>query len=103
MGTGNPVPDNPMTGRRDWGTQVGMTPTLQPNVWVQKMTKQDDPEASRNGFERTSTAAGWWGVVLIPCLIGPAQQDMDNLTTADLADCKRVKAAILQTLNLRKL
>lgn len=34
-------------------------------------------------FERTTMAAGWatdqWAVVLIRCLIGPAQHDVDML------------------------
>lgn len=38
--------------------------------------------------------------VLIPCLIGPAQQAIDTLLTQDLGNYKKVQEAILQTLNL---
>lgn len=66
------------------------------------MTKEDDIEAYINAFE--STAAGWaksqWAAVLIPCLIGPAQQAVDTLPTQDLGDYKYVREAILQTLKL---
>lgn len=66
------------------------------------MTKDDDPEAFLNAFERMATVARWpetqWAVMLIPCLIGPAEQAMDTLPTPDLGDYK--KDAILQTLNL---
>lgn len=39
-------------------------------------------------------------VVLIPCLIRLAQQVIDTLLTRDLNDYTKVRAAILQTLNL---
>lgn len=48
-----------------------------PLVKVQKLPSENDLEAFPNTFERTTTAAGWahdqWTVVLISCLIGPAQ------------------------------
>lgn len=68
------------------------------------MTPTNDLEAFFNTFENTSTSAGWsedqWAVVPVPCLIGSAQQMVNTLPTADLADYQRVKVAILQTLNL---
>lgn len=75
-----------------------------PVVKVQKMMPDDDPEAFLNTFECTPTATGWaqdqWAAVLIPCLIGPAQQAVDTLSPTNLTDYARVRAAILQTLNL---
>lgn len=72
-------------------------------VWVHKMTTTDDPEAFLNAFERTTTVAGWpqdqWASVLIPHLIGPAQQAIGTLFATDLTDYAKVKAAILQALN----
>lgn len=38
--------------------------------------------------------------MLIPCLIRPTQQAVDTLLAADLADYFKVKAIILQTLNI---
>lgn len=47
---------------------------------------------------------GWpecqWSAVLIPCLIGLAQQAMDTLPMQDLTDYKKVRVAILQMLKL---
>lgn len=75
-----------------------------PVVKVQKMTPADGPEAYLNIFKRMATAAGWapeqWVAVLIPCLIGPVQQVVDMLLSADLNDYAQVRAVILQTLNL---
>lgn len=64
-----------------------------PLVKVQKMMPEDDLEAFLNTFESTATAAGWahhqWAAVLIPCLIGPAQQAMDTLPPANLTEYAR--------------
>lgn len=68
------------------------------------MTKDDDPKAFINALERTAVAAGWpkaqWATVFIPCLIGLAQQSVDTLPLHDLGKYKKVRAAVLQTLNL---
>lgn len=68
------------------------------------MSKEDDPEAFINAFERMAVAAGWleaqWSAILIPFLIGPAQLAMDTLPLQDLCDYKKVRAAVLQRLNL---
>lgn len=68
------------------------------------MTPVDDPEAYLNAFERMATAARWaqtqWAIVLIPCLIGPAQQAVDTLPASDLNDSPKMNATILQMLNL---
>lgn len=37
--------------------------------------------------------------MLIPCLIGPAQQAIDTLLMSDFTDYAKVRGAILQTLN----
>lgn len=71
---------------------------------MQKMTPTDDPKAYLNAFECMATLAGWaqaqWAAVLIPCLIEPAQQAVDTLPATDLNDYPKVRAAILQMLNL---
>lgn len=73
-------------------------------VRAQKMTPNDDPEAFINAFERITIAAGWptmqWSAILILCFIRPTQQAMDTLPLQDLCDYKKVKTAILQSLNL---
>lgn len=75
-----------------------------PRVRAQKMMVADDPEAFINTFECTMVADGWpssqWLTILIPCLIGPAQQAVDTLPLQDLPDYKKVKVYVLQTLNL---
>lgn len=68
------------------------------------MIQDDDPKSFLNEFEWTTTAAGWpetqWAIVLISCLIGPAQEAMDTLLTANLANYWKVLDDILQPLNL---
>lgn len=62
------------------------------------MTTADDLKVFLNTFDGTATVAGWpqdpWASVLIPCLIGLAQQAVSTLPTAKLADYNKVKAAI---------
>lgn len=69
------------------------------------MTHDNNPEAFINSFEHTMASASCpkdqWGLVVIPCFIGTAQQSVDTLPASDLADYQKVKAAIFQTLNLR--
>lgn len=68
------------------------------------MAPADDPEAYLNAFERMATAVGWdkvsWVSVLIPCLIGPAQQTVDTVPLAELNDYAKVHKAIMQMFNL---
>lgn len=68
------------------------------------MTPGNDPKAFINTFEWTAVTASWsssqWSAIVIPCLIGPAQQAFDTLPLQDLTDYKKVKIAILQTFNL---
>lgn len=67
------------------------------------MIPNDDPGAFINAFKRTTVTAGWpsqWSAILIPCLIGPAQQAVDTHPLQDLCDYKKVKIAVLQILNL---
>lgn len=80
------------------------SPTLAPlGIRAQKMTPDDDPEAHLNAFERTAVAAGWraqqWSTILIPCLIGPAQQAVNALPLSDQPEFQ-VRKAILQVLNI---
>lgn len=55
-----------------------------------------------NFFERTATVAGWakseWAALLVPWLIGLAQQAVDTLPASDLGNYQKVQVAILQTL-----
>lgn len=78
--------------------------SVQPAVKVQKLTLADNHEVFVNTFKRTAMATGWpevqWVAVLIPYLIRPAQQAMDTLPVGDLANYKKVRIAMLQTLNL---
>lgn len=73
-------------------------------IQAQKMTKDDDSEAFINTFEQNAIVADWpatsWVAILIPCLIGPSQQAVDILPLQDFRDYKKVRAAVLQTLNL---
>lgn len=59
---------------------------------------------SLNMFEHTVEASSWpeaqWAAVLIPCLVGSAQQAVDTLPAAEVSDYKKVQDTILQTLNL---
>lgn len=68
------------------------------------MTSADDSEAFLNSFEHIMTAAGWpkgqWVAVLIPCLVGTAQQAIDTLPTGDVADYWKAQDVSRQTLNL---
>lgn len=83
--------------RRRMGGTPGQLST--PLVLVQKMTVKDVPEAFLSTFERTAATAGWaqsqWASMLVPCLIGSAQQVVDTLPASDLNDYTKVQAAIL--------
>lgn len=104
LGPSGPVPGHTEAARGTKGATLGAVTASQPSIMVQKMTWDDDPEAFLYAFEWTATAAGWpeaqWAVVLIPCLIGLAQQAVDTLATADLRNYRKVRDTILQTLNL---
>lgn len=86
------------------GATGAMGQPTTPAVKVQKMMPEDDPEALLNAFKRTAMAVGWaqtqWVAMLILCLIGLVQQEVDTVPEADLNDYTKVCAAILQTLNL---
>lgn len=47
---------------------------------------------------------GWhemqWVAILMPCLVGPAQQAVKTLAAEEVLDYGKVKEAIFQTLNL---
>lgn len=55
---------------------------------------EDDHEVFMNAFEQTTVAAGWppsqWSAVLIPCLIGAAQQAVYTVLLQDLPDFQKV-------------
>ncbi|XP_042300278.1 zinc finger protein 24-like [Sceloporus undulatus] len=71
---------------------------------LMKMGPQDDVEAFLNTFERVAMAAQWpqeeWALILTPCLTGPAQEAVDTMALEDAWDYDKVKATILQTLNI---
>lgn len=74
-----------------------------PAIHIPKMTTDDDPEAFLNAYEWSVWMAGWaenqWAFILIPCLVGSAQQVIDTMPVENVGNYK-VKEAILQTLNL---
>ncbi|XP_029770225.1 SCAN domain-containing protein 1-like [Terrapene carolina triunguis] len=67
-------------------------------------TPQDDPEAFLVTFERVAHIAGWapnhWATLLAPYLTGTAQTVYQGLSTEDARDYTRVKAAILDALDI---
>ncbi|XP_042300045.1 uncharacterized protein LOC121917995, partial [Sceloporus undulatus] len=87
------------------GEERGLTWTVGLNpLKLMKMGPQDDVEAFLNTFERVAAAAQWpreqWALILTPCLTGPAQEAVDTLSPEDAQDYAKVKATILQTLNI---
>lgn len=86
---------------KPWQTQGGQERPSNLAVKVQKMITEDDPEAYLSSFERTAQAVNWpesqWVAVLIPCLVGPAQQAVHTLPDMKVTDYKRVRVAILLT------
>lgn len=76
------------------GSVMPASREVQPQVKVQKMITADDPKASLNAFVCTVTAAGLpegqWVAMLIPCLVGPAQQAIDTLPMGDVVDYKEI-------------
>ncbi|XP_042299936.1 uncharacterized protein LOC121917889, partial [Sceloporus undulatus] len=87
------------SGDRGLTWTVGLNP-----LKLMKMGPQDDVEAFLNTFERVAEAAQWpreqWALILTPCLTGPAQEAVDTLAAEDAKDYGKVKATILQTLNI---
>uniref|UniRef100_A0A452ITH0 SCAN box domain-containing protein n=1 Tax=Gopherus agassizii TaxID=38772 RepID=A0A452ITH0_9SAUR len=64
----------------------------------------DDPEAFLVTFERVALIAGWaraqWATLLAPYFTGPTQLAYRGLATEDAKDYDRVKAVILDALNV---
>lgn len=75
-----------------------------PAIRIPKMTTDDDQEAFSNTLERSARAASWpeeqWAAILIPCLVGPAQQVVDTIPPKDVMDYGKMRDAILQMFNL---
>lgn len=71
-----------------------------------KMTKDDDPEAFINSFERMAITAIWprsqWAAILTPYLSGTAQTVVDILPVMEAKDYEIVRKTILSTLNIIK-
>ena len=70
-----------------------------PGDILTKLTPEDDVEAYLELFERTALRERWppaeWGHAIAPYLTGEAQRVCRDLTTADAADFRKLKAAIL--------
>lgn len=70
-----------------------------------KIATADDPEAFLNDYEWTASSVSWledqWAADTgaLPDRL-PPEQTLDTLSTANLANYQKVKAAILETLNL---
>uniref|UniRef100_A0A8C0GFA9 SCAN box domain-containing protein n=1 Tax=Chelonoidis abingdonii TaxID=106734 RepID=A0A8C0GFA9_CHEAB len=68
------------------------------------MGPEDDAEAFLTTFKRVALVAGWarehWATLLAPYLMGPAQLAYRGLATEDARDYERVKAAILDALDI---
>uniref|UniRef100_A0A8C0QSB1 SCAN box domain-containing protein n=1 Tax=Chelonoidis abingdonii TaxID=106734 RepID=A0A8C0QSB1_CHEAB len=68
------------------------------------MGPHDDPEAFLVTFERVAQIAGWtpnqWATLLAPYLMGMAQAAYRGLSTEDARDYSKVKAAILDALDV---
>ncbi|XP_044843600.1 uncharacterized protein LOC123349509, partial [Mauremys mutica] len=68
------------------------------------MGPDDDPEAFLVTFERVALVAGWardqWATLLAPYLTGPAQAAYRGLVTEEARDYDRVKAAVLDALDI---
>uniref|UniRef100_A0A674J660 SCAN box domain-containing protein n=1 Tax=Terrapene triunguis TaxID=2587831 RepID=A0A674J660_9SAUR len=68
------------------------------------MGPQDDPEAFLVTFERVAHVAGWapdqWATLLAPYLTGTAQTVYRGLSPEEARDYVRVKAAILDALDI---
>ena len=70
-----------------------------PNEVLTKLTPEDDVEAYLELFERTAVRERWpaaeWGNAIAPYLTGEAQRVCRDLSIADAADFRKLKAAIL--------
>ncbi|XP_026502459.1 SCAN domain-containing protein 1-like [Terrapene carolina triunguis] len=85
------------------GDGAGSSRTAVP-VRLTKMGPDDDPETFLVTFERVALVAGWpqvqWATLLAPYLTGTAQTAYRGLAAEDARDYSRVKAAILDALDV---
>ncbi|KAK5866487.1 hypothetical protein PBY51_020675 [Eleginops maclovinus] len=77
-------------------------PARPPQIALQKMSADDDPEAYLDIFEGTAAACGWpeeeWAVRLLPLLAGAAQLAAHSLPASDRHEYKQLRRAILDRL-----
>ncbi|KAK5852368.1 hypothetical protein PBY51_023840 [Eleginops maclovinus] len=77
-------------------------PARPPQIALQKMSADDDPEAYLDIFEGTAAACGWpeeeWAVWLLPLLAGEAQLAAHGLPASDRHEYKQLRRAILDRL-----
>ncbi|KAK5851293.1 hypothetical protein PBY51_002096 [Eleginops maclovinus] len=77
-------------------------PARPPQIALQKMSADDDPEAYLDIFEGTAAACGWpeeeWAVRLLPLLAGEAQLAAHSLPASDRHEYKQLRRAILDRL-----
>ncbi|KAK5863018.1 hypothetical protein PBY51_000081 [Eleginops maclovinus] len=77
-------------------------PARPPQIALQKMSADDDPEAYLDIFEGTAAVCGWpeeeWAVRLLPLLAGGAQLAAHSLPASDRHEYKQLRRAILDRL-----